>query len=292
MSTKRDLRLRDWPLVRSAVGGVGSLPFSNRREAIALIRETCPTAPFVPELPHARDGAFLIESALAPPRVAAIERAIRAIAAPTARLVKMQTCGPGTLARHSGLDVQKAERIVLRNLDAWLGVDVRGRARLVVLDEPSRADRGEDRALARCLARIRDAGAYSGIHCCGSFSIARIARLDPDVLSFDAWHALEVVTRSPSFRRWYARGRAVALGLVPTTCAKLALAPLANRAARALLAAGHRRGESPAPLVTANCGFAASGEDWTKRAFAILGRLAARLEKELARCSSTARISP
>lgn len=290
MTKRQDERLRDWPLREPAVCGVGSLPFASRRDAHAFVRSRCAIAPFVAELPRARGGAFMIDAALEPPAIDDVERGIRSVVSRSSRLVKLQTCGPITLAAN-GLDAREAERITLRNLDARLGADARGRARLVVLDEPSLAGRRSAPSLARCLDRIREAGAYAGIHVCGEFSGELIARLDPDLLSFDAWNALDAVMSAPAIRRWYARGRVVALGLVPTKPAKIAIGSLARSAASALVAAGHVAGESPPPLLTGNCGFALSTEAWTTRAFATLDRLTAALEQELSRCSSTARTS-
>jgi len=292
MSTNAfDRRLRAWPLDEPAVCGVGSLPFVSTPIARAFVREFCPVAPFLPELPHSRGGHTMIAAAQVARSPDRIERALRAIHTGSTRLFKLQTCGPLTLAKVSGESTRAAERSVAARVDEFLRAKSDTTPRLVVIDEPAARDSRDPAALLSVLKRVRAGGAFAGIHCCDAIDPALIERVDPDLLSFDAWNGLETLARSPKFRRWYARGRALAIGIVPTTPVKFAVAKQSLRIADALTTLGFVAGRSPAPLLTGNCGFALSSEPWTRRAHRLLEELASLLPEDLARCSSTARTS-
>lgn len=286
-----DRRLRAWPLDEPAVCGVGSLPFVTTPTARAFVRNFCPVAPFLPELPHSRGGRSMIAAARVARSPNRIESALRAIRTRSTRLFKLQTCGPLTLAKVVGGSTRAAERSVATRVDEFLRAKSDTTPRLIVIDEPAARDVGDPAALVSVLKRVRAGGAFAGIHCCDTIDPAFVERIDPDLLSFDAWNGLEALARSTKFRRWYARGRALAIGIVPTTPAEFDTVKQSLRIAEALTALGFVAGRSPAPLLTGNCGFALSTEPWTRRAHRLLEDLAALLKEDLARCSSTARTS-
>lgn len=223
-----------------------------------------------------------------PPR---IESALRAIRTGSTRLFKLQTCGPLTLAKVLGESPRAAAQFVAARVDEYLRAKSDTTPRLVVIDEPAALDSRDPAALVSVLKQVRAGGAFAGVHCCDAIDPAFVERIDPDLLSFDAWHGLETLARSSKFRRWYARGRGLAIGIVPTTPVKFAAAKQSLRIAEALTALGFVAGRSPAPLLTGNCGFALSSESWTRRAHRLLEDLVSLLPEDLARCSSTVRIS-
>jgi hypothetical protein len=74
------------------------------------------------------------------------------------------------------------------------------------------------RALRDMIQALQARGILVGLHCCAeqtSFSL--LCQAAPDILSFDAYHGLELFAADPAARAFLEEGRLVAFGLVPTT---------------------------------------------------------------------------
>lgn len=164
-----------------------------------------------------------------------LERACHDGLFPQARLLKGQLSGPLTLAHclytavgaagepfiHSATLLDELTTYLCR-LAAWqVERLVRfGKPVLLMVDEPMLAFASREPAalasLQRVLNAIRQAGAMAGIHCCALGATAALFAAAPDLISFDAYHELELVLTAPELPRFLTRGGALALGLVPT----------------------------------------------------------------------------
>lgn len=154
---------------------------------------------------------------------------------PQARLLKGQLSGPLTLAHclyttagaagepfsHSATLLDELTTYLCR-LATW---QVERLARfdkpvLLMVDEPMLAFAGRAPAallsLQRVLDAIRHAGGSAGIHCCALGATGTGFAAAPDLISFDAYHELELLLTAPELPTFLARGGALALGLVPT----------------------------------------------------------------------------
>jgi len=154
---------------------------------------------------------------------------------PQARLLKGQLSGPLTLARclytaagAAGEPFSHAPTLLdelttyLCRLAAWQVERLArfGKPVLILVDEPTLAFAGgEPMALGylqRVLDAIRHAGGRAGIHCCALGATQQIFAAAPDLISFDAYHELELVLTASELPAFLARGGTLALGLVPT----------------------------------------------------------------------------
>ncbi|MBX3015979.1 MAG: hypothetical protein KF832_30945 [Caldilineaceae bacterium] len=166
---------------------------------------------------------------------ATFERACHDGLFPQARLLKGQLTGPLTLARclytsageqgepfiHSATLLDELTTYLCR-LARWQVERLArfGKPVLLMIDEPTLAVDTADRAtlpyLRRLLHAVRQAGAFAGIHCCALGATAPLFAVAPDLLSFDAYHELELVLTAPELPSFLAHGGTLALGLVPT----------------------------------------------------------------------------
>lgn len=154
---------------------------------------------------------------------------------PQARLLKGQLSGPLTLARclytaagdvgHPFIDASTLVdelTAYLCRLATWQVERLArfGKPVLIFVDEPTLAFEVTDSAalayLRRVLDAIRHAGAWTGIHCCALGATTPLFAAAPDLISFDAYHELELVLTAPELPAFLDRGGTLALGLVPT----------------------------------------------------------------------------
>ncbi len=159
---------------------------------------------------------------------------------------------------------------------------------LFFLDDPFVAlvPAGEQRSFAlevvrQAVAAIRAAGVLVGLHCCATTDIA--ATMTPtqaDILSFDAYHALEAFFADAAGRAFVQQGGVVAAGLVPTwdDVRGVDAAALAGRwQAVAGAVVPDREQLARQTMVTASCGLGLKSEQATGDSFALARRVAALL---------------
>lgn len=146
-------------------------------------------------------------------------------------------------------------------------------------DQPS----GPLRVVQRTVAALRAAGVLVGLHCCATTAIAAaMSRTGADVLSFDAYNALEDFFADAEGRAFVQQGGVVAAGLVPTwdDVRGLAAATLAARwQAAAGAVVGDRAALARQTIVTAACGLGLKREAAARDSFALAQEVA-----ELLRC--------
>jgi len=195
---------------------------------------------------------------------------------PQARLLKGQLSGPLTLARclytaagdagqpfiHSAALMDELTAYLCR-LAVWQVERLArfGKPVLLMVDEPTLAVEANASTtpvyLQRILGAIRQAGAASGIHCCALGATKTVFAAAPDLISFDAYHELELVFTAPALPAFLNRGGTLALGLVPTLLDLSTFSPEAMLAR--WLAAAIGLGVDPhqllrRSLITATCG--------------------------------------
>lgn len=261
--------------------GVGSLPGADPGAALRMIERHCPAVPFWPQLPARGPGEAMLAQAAAaagnggvlPPAAGAGFHALCAALAAgrfgSARLIKGQLAGPNTCRSLAAKDLARFAEWQVLQLGRF------GRPVVVVVDEPALPrDEPNFAALALVLDAIRAAGGHAGLHCCAEFDPAVIARIAPDLFSFDADHGLEVFLGHPAGRALAAGGTVVAYGLVSTD------RDCGDAGAEELLCARFRAAAPPdAPaLFTASCGLAAAPPARAERALACAAGLAALVD--------------
>jgi hypothetical protein len=111
-------------------------------------------------------------------------------------------------------------------------------------------------ALAATLEGARNRGAYAGLHCCAARPFERMCRVQPDIISFDAYEGLDLF-----FADWHAldfiqQGGTVAYGIVPTRHGVNALdsASIFFRWLKAASMAGDPQRFAQRAMITATCG--------------------------------------
>ena len=103
-----------------------------------------------------------------------------------------------------------------------------GRPVIIFLDEPAMETLGSAfspaapelvaEKLDEIIAAIHEAGGIAGIHCCGNAEWPLIFNTGVDIVNFDAFDYLERVLLYPAeIRAFFARGGALAWGIVPTS---------------------------------------------------------------------------
>ncbi len=230
------------PRVPCGLTGVGSLPFVDVEEALALAASF--DVPFLPELPAFDPSEFMIPAALrgfdaGEPDLALVDRFLQVL--PRPRLVKVQMAGPTTvlafapgIARTVVIDwLSRRARATLERLRAA------GHTTLFMLDEPALATHAPD-GLTELIEVIRAEGAQVGVHCCGNTDWARLVSFELDFVSFDARLSLDaLLADARAFEAYVERGGALAIGVVPTTPGPAfelsRLAPLKHVLSRSLL---------------------------------------------------------
>lgn len=269
-----------YPLPPGVVTGIGSLPFHDPQQALALIAEQCPELPFWPQLPQRSPNERIIEQALAPfedrlqPReqgsgyVArhvddvlrgfaqakaellpthaagffAFEEALAAGLFSEARMLKGQMVGPITLASQLFVGdtcllendtVVDAASAYCERLACWQVERLKrwDKPVMIFLDEPciTMIPWSPDETqtlpptltlLANVIQAIQNTGVLVGIHSCATpervVHASAMSRLNPDILSFDAYHGVKTFFRNKDALQFVEDGGIVAFGLVPT----------------------------------------------------------------------------
>jgi methionine synthase II (cobalamin-independent) len=169
----------------------------------------------------------------------AMEQALAAGGAAGARCVKGHITGPVTMVTalkdKSGKDVlydesfREAVAVHLAKNAVWQVERLKRFKKpiIIFLDEPvmevfgsaySTLDRETVQALwTPALEAIREAGALSGIHCCGNTDWDLLMSCGTDIVNFDAYNFMEKITLYPKqTRRFLEGGGILAWGVVPT----------------------------------------------------------------------------
>lgn len=283
------------PLQPGLVTGVGSLPGAELGPALAWVAQGAPELPFAPELPAAggglidavvpralrdAEGRALADPGLldgpvpAPPGVEALATAVEAGALPAAVALKIQVCGPVTLASLLGWRGRPALeepelRAALARRVAQAGAAARERLRrtglpvLLFLDEPMLGLLSPDQlgpaaaTLGASLEALVAPDTSLGLHCCSRIPWEMAFDLGIDILSFDPDQEESPLLASPAARA-LARRAWLAWGLVPTDRDPADLDPAARLSAwRERLAPGLDPAEVAArALVSSSCGLA------------------------------------
>ena len=263
-------RLEAW-----STTGVGSLPF--RDPAAAAAHATFAYGlPFCPQLPLL-EGDMITEWLGADPKRCGWSaerdrerpRAWESLLAelrrhpPNHRLVKLQVTGPATLAcaleRHDGSRPSRREAIaVAEHLALWLAANVSGQVRqlaalgfetLLVVDEPALAVFGAS-GVERVWEPLRAIAPAWGLHLCCHVPWPTVARVEPDLLSFDLSLARVDEQAAAILARHLDRGAWVAWGAI-----RVERAENEPHGLKRLLAALERVDADPCrSLVTASCG--------------------------------------
>jgi len=326
-----------WP--PGAATGIGSLPGGDPVEAARLVFGELPDLPHVPELPQrgagaeliGRTGALLVDLPveIVPSgwRLAAhdgrdVRRArdffardldaLEAAADGYAGALKLQACGPWTLA--ANLELPSGHKVVsdhgaTRDLAESLAEGLRAHldqvqrrvpnARLVLqLDEPSLpavlgarvptpSGYGTVRAVEAAVVEqsLRDVLSVGGdggrvVHCCAADVPVRLVRdAGADALSVDA----AVLQRAAydALGEAIDAGMSLWLGVLPATDAEVSL-DRARDAVRSLWSAlgFAREAAAESVVVTPACGLAGSGPSYVRRVLALLRDVGTALRDE------------
>lgn len=228
-------------------------------------------------------------------------------------LVKGQVTGPLTFLLglntedgrpvHADEELRTAALMLLAKNAAWQAKALAPLARdgvLVFMDEPIYSALGTAAYLSikeddvrdtinEIVSAVHDADGLSGLHCCGSADWETVLSSDVDILAFDACGFTDsLAIYAKAVGAFLAKGRTLALGVVPTTADDLAEADEAS-----VVAAGERviealsaKGVDPSAIraqsiLTPSCGcgslsiedteqvfrlLRAAGDDWKRKA--------------------------
>ncbi|MFM2153076.1 MAG: hypothetical protein RL199_1511 [Pseudomonadota bacterium] len=211
------------------------------------------------------------------------------------RMAKAQLAGPLTVQWATTLDDGRplserpdvasllARLVLVRALAMVRAIAATGAKPLFFFDEPGMYAYDKRRVghvvdlqrLGLDLAALRQAGALTGVHCCGQTDWAGLMALPLDVLSLDAGLSLDAVLALPALEGFLARGGRLALGVVPTHTVDPAPVDEVIRSVRERL--GDRAGAVLAgAFVTPACGLALKSIPEAQNAYDAL-RLASRL---------------
>jgi hypothetical protein len=235
----------------------------------------------------------------------AFEEACQAGAFPQARVLKGQITGPLTLGQCLVVDGQPLvdDATLLVDLTVYLSRLARwqverlqrfGRPVLLCVDEPVLGINAwsplQLRQLHMLLDVIRGAGGLVGLHSCAPGALAPMLKAAPDVISFDAQHAADVVTTSAELVAFLEGGGWLGLGVVPTDPNHMTLPP--RRLLAPWRAAAKEAGLQPDQwrhqlVVTATCGLGLCSIDVAQQSFDLAHRVASRLTASDPTISST-----
>lgn len=298
-----------------ATTGVGSLPFDDPETAAAHACRAY-AVPFAPQLP-AVDGDMVAEWLGGDPRRCgwsadrdrerpaawrALTRRLRA-EPPVHRVVKLQATGPVTLAaalERAGGRRPDGEGVaaLAREVSTWLAANIAGQVRrlgeleldaLLVIDEPALARAPVDAGDVALWDPLRAAAPAWGLHVCGDVPWELVARLEPDVLSFDVARSLARESL-PVLRAIVRRGGRLAWGVLDpagdadvTAATQLAVGAIASLV-RPGLSFEDAAGRS---LLTPTCGTGGSAPAGERLIAASLAVTAQRTEESFALMART-----
>jgi hypothetical protein len=220
----------------------------------------------------------------------AFDAALADGAFPHARACKGQVIGPITLAAqlfHAGKSLLEQPTILtsigryIRRLAGWQVERLRchNKPMLLFLDEPCLTmvplDSDALQVLQQTIEAVRAMGVLVGLHSCATperaVHAAAMSRVQPDILSFDAHHGLELFCADPDAQTFWRNGGYVAFGLVPTW--NNLQAGDANALFQRWLAAAREVGDpgelAQRSLVTASCGLGLLDEAAARQSFVL-----------------------
>jgi hypothetical protein len=211
------------PEISYGVTGIGSLPHRTYGEAIDFVLRHCPEVPYLPELPAVSpmldDG---LNAGLED--VSAFVKAVRQAGLRTVRAVKTQIVGPVTFDFYAA-DELKSRTAELMRVNAArirelskLGVPV-----IAFADEPGLHEKDPSElppcavdSLHQMIDEIRNAGAISGIHCCGALRPGVLGIWSPGLWSLSFARGgfdFENAALAGELRTFLARGKGIAFGI-------------------------------------------------------------------------------
>lgn len=166
---------------------------------------------------------------------------------------------------------------------------------IIFIDEPYLVSIGSsyvniDAALAsekigEAAQAIREAGAFSAIHCCGNTDWSMLLKRDIDIINFDAYNFVkEFVLYADDIRKFAERGGTIAWGIVPSSEAidresAASLAARLDSAVEALASRGIGR-ETIGSLITPSCGLGSLDEIRAKKIMASAAELSGGITKK------------
>jgi methionine synthase II (cobalamin-independent) len=159
---------------------------------------------------------------------------------------------------------------------------------IIFIDEPYLASIGSSyvnipagdviRSLDEIFSAIREAGALSGVHCCGNTDWPLLLKRGVDILNFDAYNFMkEFFLYHQDIKDFIERGSAIAWGIVPSSPDADSEAPesIAVRLKDALKALEDKGIDRPSvsSLVTSSCGLGTLDEQRAKRIALMVSRV-------------------
>ncbi|MCC6546799.1 hypothetical protein IT570_06480 [Candidatus Sumerlaeota bacterium] len=306
----------------TCVTGLGSLPLRDPEAAIKFVARYAPQMPFVPQLPnyskrelmlnqilYGLEGAFTLDGDRPEPKAGARRlvsaltnrpaplehhsktwklflEAARAGRFANASALKMQLCGPATLAASLALNGESFaenhalfEAVVIRitNVIAHVAPLLRElHPRVIIqLDEPmlEHTPKIARDGLWQCIVAIHEAVCESMVHCCARLENGRLLECGADILSFDVYSYPPTTERIAGLKRHLEKGRQIAWGVVPTV-RKPSLYEVRTRASRWWMELGGGELLAQQSLITASCGLAMADGHSPEKSFLLCRDLA------------------
>ncbi len=220
--------------------------------------------------------------------------------APAAKFVKGHVTGPVSFAL-SVTDEKKRSLIydkdifdlvtkVLVMKARWQIRELKKLSRdvIIFIDEPYLVSIGSSyvnipvddviRSLDEIFSAIREAGALSGIHCCGNTDWPLLLKRGVDILNFDAYNFRnEFFLYHQDIRDFIGRGSTIAWGIVPSSSVADSTTPedVGKRLKDALKVLEDKGidGSKISSLVTPSCGLGTLDEQMAKRIIEMTGRV-------------------
>lgn len=197
---------------RGETTGVGSLPHESVEAALAF--SFAHDLPFLPQLPVGHPNELMLAAATAP-SLEPVERAwalfLEQLERRATPVAKLQLAGPVTLRRYAKFD--DVSWLIAKALFQLEALTRRHVQPVFFIDEPDLTE-GSLTHLEALINALKQAGAITGIHCCGNAKWADLMSMPSlDVVSFDAQRSLgSVLSVAQPF---LARAGTLAYGLDP-----------------------------------------------------------------------------
>ena len=237
-------------------------------------------------------------------------RALRASASPALRFVKGHITGPLTAGisfkDEAGRDIVHNDVVfdaVVKGLAmkaAWQ-IKVLGQFNkpvIIFIDEPAMESLGSAfsavssevvaQKLNEIIDTIHELGGIAGIHCCGNADWPMIFNTRVDIVNFDAFGYMEKVMLYPEdIRKFFARGGALAWGVVPTGAftgtetADLLIGKLEDGIKRLEQQGIDRNAILRQSLITPSCGMGSLTPEKSEAILKLLREVSDRMQKKL-----------